>query len=85
VAPRKPTAARPTRHGIPTFARLVRESIAAGMTTREAEAHAWKIRAAFDLIEVDPRTGRRHFVTSGPSIVDLAKTPTRKRPKGKTR
>ena len=63
----------------------MRDSLVAGMARREAEAHATKILAAYDLILVNPRTGRWRFVTGGPSIIDLAKTPSRKRPKGKTR
>lgn len=85
MATRKRQAKTERGRGRPTFARLVRESLAAGMTRREAEAHAWNIRASYDLIEVNPRTGRWRFVTDGASIFDLAKPPTAKRPKGKTR
>lgn len=78
VARRKRPAA------IPTFAQLVREGIKAGHSRRAAEHHARKILQTFDVIEIDPRTGRWRFITDGPSIFDLVKTPTRK-PKGKTR
>jgi hypothetical protein len=85
MATRKRPVSTKHGHGIPTFARLVRESLEAGMTRREAEAHARKIRASYDLIEVNPRTGGWRYVTDGASIFDLAKSPTAKRPKGKTR
>ena len=56
-----------------------------GMSEAQIRQALQKLRAVFDLIEVDPRTGRARIVTGGPSIFDLVKTPTRKRPKGKTR
>lgn len=85
MATRKRATATKGGRGIPTFAQIVRESLAAGMARREAEAHAWKIRAAYDVIEVDAKTGRWRYVTGGPSIIDPPKFPTGKRPKGKTR
>lgn len=77
---KRPVSAR----GIPTFAQLVRESIAAGMARREAEAHARTILASYDLIIVDPRTGRWRFDTGGKSIFDAARS-LRTQTKGKTR
>jgi hypothetical protein len=35
-----------------------------------AEAHAMKILASYDLIEVDPRTGKWRYITDGASIFD---------------
>jgi hypothetical protein len=85
MASRKLSTASQGGEGIPSFAQLVRDSIAAGMTRTTAEAHARNILASYDLIEVDPRTGRSRFVMGGPSITEAVKTPRRKRPKGKTR
>ncbi len=78
-----PKSNRRTTSGLPTFAQLVRENIAAGQSRDEAEAHARKILASYDLIEVNPRTGRWRFVTSGASITDPAKSPQVETTEGK--
>jgi hypothetical protein len=85
VATRNRSRTTKAGRGIPTFAQLVREGIAAGHSRQSAEAHARKILASYDVIEVDVSTGKWRFVTGGPSIMDVAKTPARKRPEGKTR
>ena len=85
MASRKLRTARQGSQAIPTFAQLVHDSVTSGMARREAEAHAKKILESYDLIEVDPSTGKWRYVAGGASIFDPVKTPTAKRPKGKTR
>jgi hypothetical protein len=70
---------REKTHKPESYAQIVRDSRAAGMTPAEARAHAQKILGARDLFVVDAR-GRLRLAELGPSSHDRQrKRPT---PKG---
>lgn len=73
AARKRPAAKGSRRPGDREFRQLVAECMAAGQRRKDAEAHARKILAAYDLFEVDERTGRWRRITGGPSILDLMK------------
>jgi hypothetical protein len=73
AARKRPVTKRSPRPGDREFRQLVAECMAAGQRRKEAEAHARKILAMYDVFEVDERTGRWRRSTGGPSILDLLK------------